>query len=266
MVNEKGKTTFLSLLLVIFHSRVHVIGYREPQQEGNRGKRLMNSNISLRYTIEFNMIKSKIWYGSDFANECPDEFRIAAYMSYLGRFYNIAENNISEKVREYLNSTFSDMDSNRDFKKEKYIQNIYNMTMKTLPDSKQKAILELDSKVKLLELCMLRPYSGPSLSYAETSEVSKKSGDGTISTFVYDWSINNSKITEKLKIPFFSPHVLLVPLSIAFMTQFTINILNDEKSIPLFAKMINVVNARVPSGDRKYHLKISDICTQYKLL
>lgn len=229
-----------------------------------QGERTMNSNICLRYTIEFDMLKSKILFKSDLGTECPDEVLIAAYMCYLGRFYYIAENSISEKVREYLNSTFSDLGSNRDLKNERYIRNIYNMTMETLPASKQKAILDLDRRIKLPALLM--PYPGPSLSYSKTADASKRSGEWTISTFVFDWSIKNNHIREKLNMPLLSPHVLFVPLSLAFMTKFTIDNIKDEKFVKFLAKMICEVNARIPCSDRKYLFQICDICTQYNLI
>lgn len=224
----------------------------------------MNSNYLLRYIIEFDMLSSKMWYSHDFANNCPDEVRIAAYICFLGRFYRIASKDISENIRKYLTSTFSSMSSNNDLKEEKYISNIFDMTMNTLSASQQNVVLELDNRIKLLSL--MKPYSGPRLSYDDTTEISKKSGDNTISTFTYDWSVENGNITEKLKMPFLTPHLIFVPLSLAFMTQFTINMLKDENYIPLLAKMIREVNATIPQGDRKYLLKTRDIFIQNKLL
>lgn len=224
----------------------------------------MKSGMKLKFIIEFDMIESKIKTDFDFnRNDFPDEALIAAYICYLGRFYYIAENNVAAKVREYLHSTFSDAMMNHDLINENYIRKIFKMTMDILPQRKQNAILGLDGRIKLFRT-LGATYQGPTLS---TNNI-KANINKSICTFTYtfDWLFENDQLKDKLKIPTFSPHIIFVPLSLGFMTKFTVDNLKNKESIQLLATMVEEVNTRIATGDVKFIVKINEIYKQYKLI
>jgi hypothetical protein len=127
------------------------------------------------------------------------------------------------------------------------------------------ATFGLDSRIKTLQL-IGGIYSGPSLSFVNSIFKSNDSDFRRISKFTYDWLIRNNQINDNLSIPLFSPHDILVPLSLAFMTIFIVNNIKNKKFMELLAKMIIEVSSIIQPGDNNYKYKTGEVLRKYRFI
>ncbi len=212
--------------------------------------------MDLVYTLEFDMLSSRINCNFDHRlDNVEDKDLIISAVFFTARFFRIAEKITANETRNYLLNIFSSANTN-DIINEPFVRKIFRLTMNTLPANKQKAILELDQRLKFYKI-MGSEYNGPKLEFK--NEQNDPGVKNQISKYIYSVKSVNDQYYDNLKMPFFSPQRVLIPLSLAFILSFIINNFKDHHSIRILGDSMRSLLFKIEPGDSMYSNKANSI-------